>query len=93
MNCRTKASIPWKRTSAWASKADQRDYGMGVQMLREAWREVDASAQQQSAQACRHRGLRSVSQPVAATRDAGLGFDAPSPEQKKEKLGHRLSGV
>ena len=41
-------------------KADQRDYGIGVQILRGAWRPLDASAEQQPAQNGGDRRLRPV---------------------------------
>ena len=74
-------------------KADQRDYGMGVQILR-ARRPIDAPAQQQPAQARRHRGLRPVGQRVAAARNSGLGLTLTiSENEEKQKPGHKVSSV
>ena len=41
-------------------KADQRDYGIGVQILQRPRRPIDAAADQQPAQAGRPRRLRAV---------------------------------
>ena len=68
-------------------KADQRDYGIGVQILRELGVRIDAAAQQQPAQAGRHRGLRSVGQRVAAARDSGAGLDPPLSEDQEREDG------
>ena len=68
-------------------KADQRDYGMGVQILRELGVRIDAAAEQQSAQARRHRRLRPVGQRVAAARDSGVGLDAPISEDEEGEAG------
>ena len=64
-------------------KADQRDYGMGVQILRELGHPIDAAAEQQPAKARGHRGLRPVGQRVAAARDSRVRLDPPVPEDEE----------
>ena len=50
-------------------KADQRDYGIGVQILRDLGVRSMRLLTQQPAQAGRHRGLRPVGRRMAAARD------------------------
>ena len=65
-------------------KADQRDYGIGVQILR-SWASVDASPEQQPAQAGRHRGLRVVRHRMAAARNPGVRIDPPISEDEERE--------
>ena len=53
-------------------KADQRDYGIGVQILQGPRRPVDAAALEQPPQARRHRGLSALGRRMASARDPRL---------------------
>ena len=75
-------------------KADQRDYGIGAQILRDLGVRTDAAADQQPAQVRRAAGLR----PVGRPRPLPLEIPASATTRKylkvkKEKLGHRLKSV
>ena len=74
-------------------KADQRDYGIGAQILRAPRHPLDAAADEQPAQVRRPRRLRP---PVTST----VPLEIPAGEHtlkylktKKAKLGHTLKGV
>ncbi len=64
-------------------KADQRDYGMGVQILRELGDSLDAAAEQQSQEAGRNRRVRFVGDRVGADRDSRLGLHPPLPQDQE----------
>ena len=68
-------------------KADQRDYGMGVQILRELGIRSMRLLEQQPAQAGRHRRLRPVGQRMAAARNSGVGLDAPVSQDEEREAG------
>ena len=74
-------------------KADQRDYGIGVQILKDLGVRSHAPALEQSPQARGHRGVPAVGGGVDAARDPGLGTHPALPETKKDKLGHKLTSV
>jgi len=65
-------------------KADQRDYGIGVQILRE----LGIESMRLSAtipEVGRHRGIRPLRDRVAAARDPTLRIDPPvSPDEERE---------
>ena len=73
-------------------KADQRDYGIGVQILR------DLGVRSMRLLSNNPRKLVGIegyglSVSEAAARDSGVGLDARYLKTKKDKLGHRLSSV
>ncbi len=53
-------------------KADQRDYGIGVQILKDLGCPVDAAPVQQPPQARRHRGLPALGRRMASARNPRL---------------------
>ena len=64
-------------------KADQRDYGIGVQILKDLGVRSMRLLSQQSAQAGRHRGLSTVGRRVAPARNPALRAHASIPEDQE----------
>ena len=65
-------------------KADQRDYGMGVQILRELGVRSMRLLSNNPRKLVGHRGLRPVGQRVAAARDSRVGLDPPVPRRRRK---------
>ncbi len=66
-------------------KADQRDYGVGVQILRELGVRSMRLLSNNPRKLVGDRRLRADRHRVAAARDPGVGFDAPLPQDEERK--------
>ena len=74
-------------------KADQRDYGIGAQILRRPRRQDDAPADEQPAQVHRPPGIRPGGVRIGAARDPGLRVHAPVPENEEGQARAQASSV
>ena len=75
-------------------KADQRDYGIGVQILRELGVRSMRLLSNNPRKLVGDRRLRAVGHRMAAARDSGVRFDAPVPEdQEGQARAQALVGV
>ena len=68
-------------------KADQRDYGIGAQILRRPRRQDDAAADEQPAKVRRPAGLRPVGVRIGAARDSAPRVHAAVPEDEERQAG------
>ncbi len=66
-------------------KADQRDYGVGVQILRELGVRSMRLLSNNPRKLVGHRGLRPHRDRLAAARDSRLRLDAPLPQDEERK--------
>ena len=87
---RSRAATPSRRTSSSGFPADQRDYGIGAQILDGPRRPHDAPAHEQPGQAGGPRGLRARDHRAGAAADRADRREHRVPAREAEKMGHLL---
>ena len=71
-------------------KPDQRDYGIGAQILRRSRRPDDAPADEQPAQVHRPAGVRAGRVGIGAARDSRVRLHPPLPEGEEGQAGAQV---